>query len=403
MSRKRKIFGPMLFGTLALAFVVLVGLGLWNLWPRWRQYREMRALAGELRSPDVLVSWQAADQLARAGAAGIPWLVEAMRNRDPGVRLLAVSALGRTMPLPREAIPALVVCLRDTEVRVRRQAADALGRFGPEAAAATDDLTRALRDRDLIVRFRAARALARIGGAAVEPARRALLDLLADPVINQIPNLTVVVPVIRRLGPKAEAEAIATLIPLIDARDPLIRRTAIEYLEEFGPSARVAIPALKRALHDQDLLARCLAASALSEIEGWEHGRARALLQELEDQQVVPPSMRKQVHWVLATNLVAGSEIYQPVHILRSLIDDLWSQEGRLQTRRLGYGEEWLGPVSPWAKIRHENAGMASLARLIQTSEAGRRDRSSGTSVPVAATPPQSKPEAHIQDPAAPH
>lgn len=351
-SRRRKVFGPLLYGALALAVLEVVGLRLWDLWPSWQQYRQLRSLAGELKSPDVLVSWQAADQLARAGSEGVPWLAEAMRDRGSRVRLLAVSALYRTTPLPKAAIPALIGGLDDQDVRIRRLSADVLGRIGPEADAATGGLTGALRDPDPIVRFRAARALIRVEGRAREPVRRAIMALLAEPVINRGPNLIIMAPVIRRLGPEAEAEAVAALVPQVDARDPRIRRTAIAYLEEFAPRSGVADPALNRALRDDDRIARCLAALALSEIEGWESGRARAMLQALEDQHSIPPGMQKQVHWVLTTDLVGGSENSQSVHILRSLVDVLRFEESPAKPRavpRFGTWEDVIGPhFSAW-------------------------------------------------------
>jgi hypothetical protein len=406
MRRGRRIFGPLFYVVLTLACTLLVGLKLWDLWPSWQQYWESRALASDLRSPDVLVSWQGADQLAKAGSAGVPWLVDAMRDRDPGVRLLAVSALYRTMPLPKSAILELIDGLRDEDVRIRRLSADALGRIGPEAVSATDGLTGALSDPDPIVRFRAARALIRVEGQASESARRALLAMLAEPVINQIPSLIVVAPVIRRLGPEAEAEIVAALVPLIDAKNPLIRRTAIAYLEELAPQSGAANPALNRSLHDADLMSRCLAALALSEIEGWQSGRARAMLQELEDHRSIPSAMQKQVHWVLTTNLVAGSEISQPVHTLRFVVDELRRAEGQFKpgaVPRLGTWEDLPGTSFPsaWSYQRSGRyprraweGGQAHAAKEVR----GPR----GTSAPASAIPPRSTPSAHIRGPAAP-
>jgi hypothetical protein len=68
MRLRRKSFGPLLYGTLALASLVLLGLYFWGLWPAWREYRELRSLAGELRSPSPLVYRHAADELVRAGS-----------------------------------------------------------------------------------------------------------------------------------------------------------------------------------------------------------------------------------------------------------------------------------------------------------------------------------------------
>ena len=93
--------------------------------------------------------------------------------------------------------------------------------------------------------------------------------------------------------------------------------------------AGAAIPALERALSDEDRVVRCLAALALSEIEGWEKGRARAVLKAIVDDPALSPGMRKPVRWVIHSQLVNGSEFSQPVHVLRSLVADLRQAEDR--------------------------------------------------------------------------
>jgi hypothetical protein len=80
---------------------------------------------------------------------------------------------------------------------------------------------------------------------------------------------------------------------------------------------------LERALSDEDRVVRCLAALALSEIEGWEKGRARAVLKAMFDDPALSPWMRTPVRWVIHSQLVNGSEFSQPVHVLRSLVADL--------------------------------------------------------------------------------
>jgi HEAT repeat protein len=240
------------------------------------------------------------------------------------------------MPAPKAAIPALVLGLRDSDSRVRRQAADALARFGPEAGKeGTDGLAEALADQVPDVRFRAARALSRIEGRGREPVVQVLLALAASPVATRPasvvssatplsdtrpPDRFDVVEVIRRLGNETESHAVSALIPLTVAEDPSVRREAAECLGLFGPRARSAVPGLERALGDDDPVVRCLSALSLSEIEGWEKGRARTLLNELVDSPSLPPGSRQRVRWVVQSDLVGGSEFSQPVHTLRALV-----------------------------------------------------------------------------------
>ena len=151
------LFGPLLYGTLVVACLILAGLGLWSLWPTWRQSWEMRTYASELRGPSPLFAQRAAEKLAQAGPVAVPWLADAARDPDARVRSLALSTLGYTRPPSKAAVEALIAGLRDDDARARCEAADALGRFGPDAVTAAEALARALGDGDPGVRLRSAR------------------------------------------------------------------------------------------------------------------------------------------------------------------------------------------------------------------------------------------------------
>jgi hypothetical protein len=322
----------LLYGTLVVTGSILAGLGLWSLWPTWRQSWEMRTYASELRGPSPLFARRAADKLAQAGPVAVPWLTEAAGDQDPRVRSLAFATLGYNRPASKAAVEALSVGLQDDDARARREAADALGRLGPDAAPAAEALAGALGDVDPGVRLRSARALWRIGGKAGELARPALLDLVAQTAVTSPPVRLDATEVIVKIGGETEARALASLIALTADGAPAVGREAIECLERFGPRALVAVPALERALADEDRVVRCLAALALSEIEGWEKGRARAVLKGMVDDPALTPRMRKPVRWVIDSKLVNGSEFSQPVHVLRSLVADLRQAEDRVKT-----------------------------------------------------------------------
>ena len=114
---------------------------------------------------------------------------------------------------------------------------------------------------------------------------------------------------------------------------------AIEGLEQLGISSRGAVPALVRALRDDDQMCRCLAALALSEIEGRDKGRARAMLAELADSPSLPPRVKKQVSWVLSANFVGVSKVSQPVHVLRFVVDEYRQVEAIAAIRTAGATE----------------------------------------------------------------
>ncbi len=327
--RGRVLFGPLLYGTLVVAGLILAGLGLWPLWPTWRLVWQVRTYASELSGPSPLVARRAAEKLAQAGPVAVPWLTEAAKDPDVRVRSLAYSTLGDTRPPSKAAVEALIAGLRDDDARARCEAADALGRLGPDAVMAAEALSRALEDGDPVVRLRSARALWRIGGKVREPIATALLSLVAQTTSTNPPVRLDATDVIVKMGGETEERALASLISLLADHAPAVRREAIECLERFGPRARAAIPALDRALCDQDRLVRCLAGLALSEIEGWEKGRARAVLEAMVDDPALSPEMRKPVRWVIHSELVNGSEFSQPVHVLRSVVADMRQAEDR--------------------------------------------------------------------------
>jgi hypothetical protein len=344
-KRRRALFGPLFYATLAVACLILAGLGLWLLWPTWRQSWEMRTYASDLGGPSPLFARRAAAKLAEAGPVAVPWLAEAARDPDARVRSLVYSTLGYTRPLSKAAVEALIAGLRDDDARARCEAADALGRFGPDAATAADALARALEDGDPGVRLRSARALWRIGGKASELAPPALLSMVGTKAVTRPPVRLDATDVIVKMGGETEARALVLLISLVADDAPAVRREAIECLERFGPRARAAIPALERALGDEDRVVRCLAALALSEVEGWEKGRARAVLKGMVDDPALSPRMRESVRWVIHSNLVNGSEYSQPVHVLRDLVTDLRKAEDGVKSGSpRPTGPETIGP-----------------------------------------------------------
>lgn len=343
--------------------VVLAALvmAIHEMYPRWKQYRQVRSLAAEMRDPDPLISLPAAHALSKAGPLAVQRLVEALRDGDPPVRRRAAWVLGVIMPLPREAIPSLGAAIRDDDPEVRRRAADALGRFGPEAASQAAALRAALTDPDPNVRFGAARSLGRVERRDSDPVARTVLELLTVPVVPNLPEVdrgprnpdrTAAAELVRGMGPEAQARAVAVLIPLVGAQDLAVRRAAIESLQSLGPAAAPAVPSLEQASRSDDLVTRCLASLTLAKIEGIERGRARATLQELLDggalsPGMVPPRIVAEVRWVLTTNLVNGSEFSQPVHVLRSLAEELRraeAQEGPITPRLLRVDRDLVQP-----------------------------------------------------------
>jgi HEAT repeat protein len=100
--------------------------------------------------------------LIKIGAAAIPALIEALKDKDNQIRISAAWALGSIGETAKAAIPALIEALKDHNSRFRAIAGEALGAIGGEAKAAIPALMEALKDKDRIVRRSAAEALKRI-------------------------------------------------------------------------------------------------------------------------------------------------------------------------------------------------------------------------------------------------
>ncbi|WP_165250655.1 HEAT repeat domain-containing protein [Paludisphaera soli] len=335
--RRRRPFGPLFWSTLAVAGLAVLGLAVREVDSRWGPSWRARGLAAEMRNPDPRVGLPAARALSKAGDPAIPRLVEALRDGDPAVRRRASWALGLVIPLPAAAIPALGAAIRDDDAEVRRRAADALARFGPEAASQAAALRAALGDPDPDVRFGAARCLARVEASESEALRQGVLDLLTVPVVHRLadpggvpndPDPTAPADLLKRMSPETQARGVGLLASLLGSDDAPARRAAAASLLVLSDAAGPASPELEKASRSDDLATRCLATLALVEMEGWERGRARATLRELLEAGalhpgVVPPRTLQEVQWVLTANLEGGSEIYQPVHVLRDLAVEL--------------------------------------------------------------------------------
>jgi HEAT repeat protein len=153
----------------------------------------------------------------------------------------------------------LIEQLAHNDVEVRRSAARTLEKKGPEAGDAVDALIEALQDKDEFVRTSAARALGNIGPQA-ERAIPALMKLIKDQVM--IVRMGAAAG-LGGIGPKAK-EAIPLLAEALESQheDHNVQREAGEALGKIGPEA---IPALAKALQNNQYFVRRMSALALGE------------------------------------------------------------------------------------------------------------------------------------------
>ncbi len=212
--------------------------------------------------------------LATVGGPAVPALAELLSSPDLTVVALAASALGQIGPGAAEATPALVAQLRARgDARGPRGSlaatiASALEHIGPAARAATPALLALFEDRGAghFVRYTAMLALVAVAGPS-RAVLRSFVGVLEHPERQEaFGDVLAVVQEVRGFGPAAKA-AVPALVALLDypATHWQARRNILEALGSIGPpAARAAIPALEKALGDEEVRVRRAAAVSLA-------------------------------------------------------------------------------------------------------------------------------------------
>jgi HEAT repeat protein len=222
------------------------------------------------RQEQGYVRGQVLDALGEQGPAAaeaVPLLLDELRKSQGGLYEQAARALGRiaperarkdglplverwSQPGPNELFGARLKCLLDPRHKQammllrrtvrrndpgrwfeRQQAADALGALGPAARDAAPELDEAMRDKQAQVRLSAAFALWRVNPKEPEPAVRVLVKLLAS------------------------------------EQPQYVRQLTIQRLQEMGPAARAALPALREMRTSADQILRQLSEAAVRAID----------------------------------------------------------------------------------------------------------------------------------------
>ena len=180
----------------------------------------------------------------------VDMLVEALGDRNPGVRRRASKALAK---IGKGAVNALLVTLENHDWELRRRAAEVLGIIGDPRA--VQPLVAALGDQDIGVRWQAIRALGRIGAAAVEP----LVSVLGT-TTNGVRWWAAAA--VEKLG----ASAVQALIRALSDKNWELRQQAVEVLGALGDKR--AVEPLVAMLKDSNGGVVTRAAVALEKL-GW--------------------------------------------------------------------------------------------------------------------------------------
>ena len=209
MARSRRRFGPLFYVTLAGALLLLLSHPFWKVgseqFTAWQLSRQLRDPTGSVRR-------EAAARLLQLGPAATSWVIGAMRDGNPQVRLSACSILLGTFPESGgEALAALIAATKDSDPWVRASAVGQFEtftfRYGDCAKEALVALIAATKDSDPSVRASAVEQLVNFIRAydgshesrLLEPALRALCESLGDATPHELCNARIAFP-----GPRPE-------------------------------------------------------------------------------------------------------------------------------------------------------------------------------------------------------
>jgi HEAT repeat protein len=193
--------------------------------------------------------------LGRMGAepAVLPALLRALVSDDGQVRDSAAATLAQ---LDRTSLPALIALLASPDARTRHGAALALGGAGFPAQEAIEPLAKALADADVGVRVTAARALWRLDPGRFEQLVSVLIGALAG---SDPPTTASAAVGLEEIGPLAVA-AVPALRKILNENDTLLHEQAARTLGRIGPLAAPAVPDLVRLVRREREAIRALGA-----------------------------------------------------------------------------------------------------------------------------------------------
>ncbi len=184
------------------------------------------------------------------------------------VRLAAINKLRWIDGITKTYDPRILRFLGDPDSEVRKSACSYVATRRHPSKRATEfvpALERTLNDPDSAVRQVSAYALSRLGLDA-EPALPSLRALANDPDQDVRKSAAEAIASIEKAAETFRTHTLPEAIAELSYADPITRSLAAGRLEDFGPMASPAIPALTRCLDDREPEVRQAAAGTLGQL-----------------------------------------------------------------------------------------------------------------------------------------
>lgn len=226
----------------------------------------------------------------------IPDLIEALKDPDPYVRILAARLLGEKGESASAAVPALLKTLREKDTKVRISAAVALVKIDPAMKEAIPFLLEGVMNRKNNTAFPAGRKGSSTSGALsvredirqkwenlwkeVELTPDVVL-LLSNSLKEQDQEVRLLAVLLLGGVSKRMPQAIPILIQCLEDRNVEVRLQAAGSLELLGSSATGAVPALSRLLETGSPKEKVRVAGALARIDPSSGPRVTSVLVEM--------------------------------------------------------------------------------------------------------------------------
>jgi len=204
----------------------------------------------------------------RSATNALPDIVRLLEDKNPEVRQRAAGIvtdqiMNRIRSPDISYLPALIRALNDTNEFVREDMALALSKYGPAAESAVPALVKSLDDASARVRMTAATALSIIDGSQ----NAAVIPVLKDVITNgNARDRHWAAVYVHEIQPK-NTDIIPVFIGSLTNEETGIRISAAYSLLQYGSDAKVAVPALQKALDDADANVRNAARDALGTID----------------------------------------------------------------------------------------------------------------------------------------